>query len=98
MANYIDKQELLQDKRVREEIARHLWIESEKAGRDIGVESAQEDWLKRFSRAWMSYNMPDTMIREAREARADKESKPASKTVLKKAQARRSRSAKSYLA
>ena len=31
----------------REEIARHKWIESEKASRDLG-QKAVEDWLKRF--------------------------------------------------
>lgn len=97
MANYIDKTELLQDKRVREEIARHLWIESEKAGEDIGLESAQDDWLKRFSKAWMSYNMPDTVIRDAKEARAEREASKSAKSKPKKTPLRRSRSAKSYL-
>lgn len=50
------KQELLKDKRVVEEINRHLWIESEKAGQDIGFEKATEDWLQNFSQAWMEYH------------------------------------------
>jgi len=50
--------ELLQNRLVLEEIARHQWIESEKAGRDIGFEFAAEDWLKRFSKAWMDYHLP----------------------------------------
>ena len=29
----------------REEILRHKWIESEKAGRDIGFEQALTDWI-----------------------------------------------------
>ena len=49
--------ELLKDKRVIEEINRHLWIESEKAGYDIGFEKAAEDWLKRFSGEWIKYNV-----------------------------------------
>ena len=49
---------LLKDKRVIEEIHRHLWIESEKAGYDIGFEKAAEDWLVRFSKAWMTYHLP----------------------------------------
>ena len=49
--------ELLKDKRVIEEINRHLWIESEKAGYDIGFEKAAEDWLKRFSGEWIKYNI-----------------------------------------
>ena len=54
----IEKKKLLADRRVVEEINRHLWIESEKAGRDIGFENAAEDWLKHFSKAWMDYHMP----------------------------------------
>ena len=49
---------LLQDKRVVEEIHRHLWIESEKVGHDIGFDRAAEDWLKKFSKAWMDYHLP----------------------------------------
>lgn len=48
--------ELLKDKRVIEEINRHLWIESEKAGYDIGFEKAADDWLKRFSGEWIKYH------------------------------------------
>lgn len=55
-------QELLKDRRVVEEINRHLWIESEKAGADIGFEKATEDWLKRFSKSWMDYHMPNSKI------------------------------------
>lgn len=58
----IDTQKLLSDKRVQDEIKRHLWIESEKAGHDIGIEKAREDWLKRFSAAWMQYNMPEFFV------------------------------------
>ncbi len=48
--------ELLKDKRVVEEINRHLWIESEKAGRDIGFEAAADDWLKKYSTEWVKYH------------------------------------------
>jgi hypothetical protein len=50
---------LLSDKRVVAEIERHLWIESEKVGYDIGFERAKEEWLKNFSKAWMAYHMPE---------------------------------------
>ena len=53
-----EKKELLKDKRVVEEINRHLWIESEKAGYDIGFDKAAEQWLKKFSKAWMQYHLP----------------------------------------
>ncbi|MCB9721359.1 MAG: hypothetical protein H6756_10815 [Candidatus Omnitrophica bacterium] len=53
-----DRNKLLKDKKVVEEINRHLWIESEKAGYDIGFEKAAEDWLERFSKAWLDYHSP----------------------------------------
>lgn len=53
-----DKRKLLENKNVIEEINRHLWIESEKAGYDIGFEKAAQDWLTRFSNDWVKYNMP----------------------------------------
>jgi hypothetical protein len=34
------------------EIMRHKWIESEKAGRDIGFEVALIDWTVRHHRLW----------------------------------------------
>lgn len=36
----------------REEILRHKWIESEKAGRDIGFEKALLDWVMKHRAAW----------------------------------------------
>jgi hypothetical protein len=36
----------------REEILRHKWIESEKAGKDIGFESALTDWIMRHRSKW----------------------------------------------
>ena len=36
----------------REEILRHKWIESEKAGHDIGFEKALLDWVLRFQTSW----------------------------------------------
>ena len=36
----------------REEILRHKWIESEKAGRDIGFERALTDWIVRHRSKW----------------------------------------------
>ncbi|MCK5179958.1 MAG: hypothetical protein KAR32_10545 [Candidatus Omnitrophica bacterium] len=44
---------LLKNKKAVEEINRHRWIESEKAGHDIGFETASVDWLEKFSAAWM---------------------------------------------
>lgn len=36
----------------REEILRHKWIESEKAGRDIGFEHALTDWILKHRSKW----------------------------------------------
>lgn len=54
----MEKQKLLKNKKVREEISRHQWIESERLGYDIGFEMACVDWLNRFSKAWLDYHMP----------------------------------------
>jgi hypothetical protein len=36
----------------RDEILRHKWIESEKAGRDIGFEAALTDWIMKHRAGW----------------------------------------------
>jgi hypothetical protein len=36
----------------REEILRHKWIESEKAGHDIGFERALTDWIIKHRSTW----------------------------------------------
>jgi hypothetical protein len=36
----------------REEIMRHKWIESEKAGHDIGFERALTDWIIKHRTKW----------------------------------------------
>lgn len=56
VSNHNEK--LLKNKKAVEEINRHRWIESEKAGYDIGFETASVDWLEKFSAAWMQYHMP----------------------------------------
>ena len=54
----IDYQKLLKKREVVEEINRHKWLESERAGYDIGFEKATEDWLNRFAAAWVNYHLP----------------------------------------
>ncbi len=54
-----DVRELLKDKRVVEEINKHLWIESQKAGFSIGIERATDEWLRLYAEGWMRYHMPD---------------------------------------
>ncbi len=36
----------------REQILRHKWFESEKAGHDIGFELAQVDWRIKYRSQW----------------------------------------------
>ena len=36
----------------REEILKHKWIESEKAGKDIGFERALTDWIIKHRSKW----------------------------------------------
>jgi len=54
-----DVKELLKDKRVTEEIHKHLWIESQKVGYNIGVERATDEWLKLYAEGWMRYHMSE---------------------------------------
>ncbi len=37
----------------REEILKHKWIESEKAGHDIGFEQALTDWILKHRSQWL---------------------------------------------
>jgi hypothetical protein len=53
-----DVRSLLKDRRVIEEINRHLWIESQKAGYSIGIERATDEWLRLYAAGWMKYHMP----------------------------------------
>ena len=43
----------------REEILRHKWIESEKAGQDIGFEKALLDWVIKYRSAWRKNRQPN---------------------------------------
>jgi hypothetical protein len=44
----------------REEILRHKWIESEKAGHDIGFEKALLDWIVKHRSSWRTQRRPQT--------------------------------------
>ncbi len=37
----------------REEILKHKWLESEKAGHDIGFERAHTDWIVKHRADWL---------------------------------------------
>jgi len=42
----------------REEILRHKWLESEKAGKDIGFERALLDWIRQHRDEWRATRRP----------------------------------------
>jgi len=43
----------------REEILKHKWIESEKAGKDIGFEKALLDWIVKHRSNWRERRRKD---------------------------------------
>ncbi len=44
----------------REEILRHKWLESEKAGYDIGFERALLDWIVKHRSNWRKNRRPSS--------------------------------------
>ena len=52
----------------REEVAKHKWIESEKAGHDIGWDQAHADWLVKHFAEWERH-LPSRAIDDALHAR-----------------------------
>ncbi|MFL6540351.1 MAG: hypothetical protein ACJ8HU_06290 [Chthoniobacterales bacterium] len=44
----------------REEILKHKWIESEKAGTDIGFEKALLDWIVKHRSSWRDKRVKET--------------------------------------
>lgn len=43
----------------RDEILKHKWIESEKAGMDIGFERALLDWIRKYRTKWKAHRKTD---------------------------------------
>lgn len=51
----------------RAEIMRHKWIESEKAGHDIGFEAALTDWILKHRTNWRkTRQIPPTLLHSSR--------------------------------
>ncbi|MFA6350317.1 MAG: hypothetical protein WCY12_05295 [Candidatus Omnitrophota bacterium] len=44
------------DLQVLEEIDKHKWIESQKAGKDIGFDAAAEDWVTKYGQEWSRHH------------------------------------------
>ncbi len=49
----------------REEILKHKWIESEKAGADIGFAKALLDWIVRHRSNWREKRMKEARTEKA---------------------------------
>ena len=49
----------------REEILKHKWIESEKAGADIGFEKALCDWIVKYRSSWRNKRMKEAKAETA---------------------------------
>ncbi|HJT45480.1 MAG TPA: hypothetical protein VJ721_04335 [Chthoniobacterales bacterium] len=49
----------------REEILKHKWIESEKAGKDIGFEKALLDWIVKHRSNWRAKRLKEARTEKA---------------------------------
>jgi len=49
----------------REEILKHKWIESEKAGSDIGFEKALLDWIVKHRSSWRARRLKEVRAEHA---------------------------------
>lgn len=59
----------------REEILRHKWLESEKAGYDIGWDRALYDWMRNHRHTWRAKRRSE-LTREDSSSSASKEASP----------------------
>ena len=50
--NQMDREFIGRVQAILREIERHKWLESEKAGRDIGGNRAALDWIERHYELW----------------------------------------------
>lgn len=78
----MSKAEALKIPEVVEEINRHLWIESEKAGKNIGFDKAADDWMRKYLNDWLKHFKPEV--------------KKVAKAAAAKKKTAKKRSAKSY--
>jgi hypothetical protein len=79
-----DLRSLLKDKAVVEEIHKHLWIESQKAGYSIGIERATDEWLRLYAVDWMKYHMPERYAKIQNRDQQTKKTAAKAKTAVKK--------------
>lgn len=70
--NFNDVSLLCRNKRVMQEISNHLWIESQKAGYNIGMERAAEEWIRLYAAGWTKYNWPEFYAKHYRQNKFQK--------------------------
>ena len=58
------REELLGIPELVDEIRRHQWIESEKAGHDLGFDWACDDWISKYSQVWLDYHRPNHTLKK----------------------------------
>lgn len=51
----------------QQEIEKYKWIESEKAGRDIGTERATREWMQKHFPAWKRIRWNDAIAQALRQ-------------------------------
>ena len=49
------KYPFLKDELAINEIRKHKWIESEKAGCEIGFATAAHDWISKYGETWLQF-------------------------------------------
>jgi hypothetical protein len=77
--------ELLKDKLVADEINKHLWIESQKAGYSIGIERATDEWLRFHAAGWLKFHKPEQYDNIFSKGKAQHKRAVAKKKAVKKA-------------
>ena len=92
-----NKAKLLEDPEIINEINRHLWLESEKHGYDIGFDRAAQDWLDNYADEWLDYHKPAAKKKAARKKATTKKKAVTKKKTTAKKKTATKRSAKSYL-
>lgn len=81
----VNRDKLLENPEIIDEIKRHLWIESEKAGYDIGFDKAAQDWLDNYAEEWLNYHSPAAKAakkKPAAEAKPKASGKRSAKTYI----------------
>jgi len=53
---------LLNDKEIVREINNYKWLESEKAGMDIGFEQASREWIHKYSKQYLAARVNQTTL------------------------------------